>query len=39
MNSLNITLRTYINFDIENNDKDLRFKVSDHVRISEYKHI
>ena len=28
---------TYIDFGIENNDKDLKFKVSDHARISKYK--
>ena len=28
-----------VDFDVENNDKDLEFKVSDHVRISKYKNI
>ena len=26
-------------FDVENNDKDPKFKVGDHVRISKYKNI
>ena len=30
---------TYINIDKELNDKDLNFKVGDHVRISKYKNI
>ena len=30
---------TYINTDIEINDKDPKFKVGDHVRISKYKNI
>ena len=28
-----------VDFDVENNDKGLEFKVSDHVRISKYKNI
>ena len=28
---------TYIDFDVENNDKDLKFKVGNHERISKYK--
>ena len=30
---------TYIDFEKEVNDRDPRFKVSDHVRISKYKNI
>ena len=30
---------TYIDFDVENNDKDPKFEVSDHVRISKYQNI
>ena len=30
-------LSTYINFDVENNDKDPKLKVSDHVRIWKHK--
>ena len=30
---------TYINIDKEVNDKKLKFKVGDHVRISKYQHI
>ena len=32
---INIKSSTYIDFDVENNDKDL----GDHVRISKYKNI
>ena len=32
-----IKCSTYIDFGIENNDKDLKSKISDHVRISKYK--
>ena len=31
--------KRYINFKKDVNDKDLKFKVSDHVRISKYKNI
>ena len=34
-----VNLGTYIDFDVENNDKDLKFKVSDHVRMSKYENI
>ena len=30
---------TYINFNVENNEKDPKFKVCDHVRISKHKNI
>ena len=30
---------TYIYFDVENNDKNPKFKVGDHARISKYKNI
>ena len=30
---------TYIDFGVENNDDDPKFKVGDHVRISKYKKI
>ena len=33
-----VNLGTYIDFDVEN-DKDLKFKVSDHVRMSKYENI
>ena len=29
----------YIDFGVENNDKDLKFKVDDHVRIYKYQNI
>ena len=35
----NVKGNTYINFKKEVNDKDLKFKVGDHVRISKYKNI
>ena len=34
--TINIKSSTYIDFGIENKDKDPKFKVSDHVRISKY---
>ena len=39
MNPINVNSSTYIDFDIENNVKDPKFKVGDHVRISKYKYI
>ena len=30
---------TYLNFGEEVNDKDLKFQVGDHVRISKYKNV
>ena len=37
INFVDVTLSTYINFDIESNKEDPKLKVSDHVRISKYK--
>ena len=37
--SIDIKGNTYINTDKEINEKDLRFKVDDHIRISKYKNI
>ena len=37
MKSVNVKLYTYIDFFVENNDKDPKFKVGDHVRMSKYK--
>ena len=34
MKPIDVKTRTYIGFDTENTDKDPRFKVSDHGRIS-----
>ena len=34
-----VKLSTYIGFGIKNNEKEPKFKVSDHVRISKYKNI
>ena len=36
---VNVKDNTYIHFAKEVNDKDPKFKVSDHVRISKYKNI
>ena len=37
MKPFDITSSTYIDFGIESNDKDPKFKVSDHVKMSKYK--
>ena len=37
--AVDVMSRRYIDFGIENNDKDLKFKVDDHVKISKYKNI
>ena len=37
MKPTDITSSTYINFVVQNNDQDLRFKASGHVRISKSK--
>ena len=39
MKPINIKDNTYINIDKEVNDKDPKFKVGDHVRISKYKNL
>ena len=39
MKPIHVKDNTYINIDKEVNDKDLRFEVGDHVRISKYKNI
>ena len=39
MKPTEVKTRTYIDFDAENNDKDPKLKVGDHVRISNYKNI
>ena len=39
MKPIDAKLSTYIDFGIEDNDKDHKFEVSDHVRISKYKNI
>ena len=36
---VDVTDNTYIDFDKEVNDKDPKFKVDDHVRISKYRNI
>ena len=37
MKPVDVKSNTYFNFDMENNDKNPKFKVGDHVRISKYK--
>ena len=39
MKPIDVKDNTYINTDKETNDKDPKFKVGDHVRISKYKNI
>ena len=39
MKPIDVKDNTYINIDKEGNDKDPKFKVGDHVRISKYKNI
>ena len=39
MKPVDVEDNTYINFNKEVNDKDAKFKVGDHVRISKYKNI
>ena len=39
MKPINVEHNTYIDFEKEVNDKDTKFKVGDHVRISKYKNI
>ena len=39
MKLIDVKDNTYINIDKEVNDKDLKFKVGNHVRMSKYKNI
>ena len=39
MKSVDAKDNTYIDFKKEVNDKDVKFKVGDHIRISKYKNI
>ena len=39
MKLIDVKDNTYINIDKEANDKDPKFKVGDHVRISNFKNI
>ena len=39
MKPINVKSSTYIDFGVENNDKDPKFEVGDHMRISKYKSI
>ena len=37
MKPADVKLSTYIGFSVKNNDKNPKFEVSDHIRISKYK--
>ena len=37
MKLVGVNPSTYIDFNVENNDADPKFEVSDHVKISKYK--
>ena len=39
MKLVDVNSNTYVDFDIENNEKDPKFEAGDHVRISKYKNI
>ena len=39
MKSVDVKDNTYVNIGKEVNDKDLKFQVGDHVKISKYKNI
>ena len=39
MKPVDVKLSTHIDFNKENNEKDPKFKIVDHVRISKYKNI
>ena len=39
MKPIDVKTSIYINFDVENNDKDHKFKVGNQVRIWKYKNI
>ena len=39
MKPVDVKLSIHIDFNKENNEKDLKFKIGDHVRISKYKNI
>ena len=39
MKPVDVKNNTYIDFGKESNDKDLKFQVGDHVRVSKYKNI
>ena len=39
MKCTGVKTSTYIDFDVENNNKNPKFKVSDHMKISKYKNI
>ena len=39
MNSIDVKSNSYSEYNIDSNDKDPKFKIGDHVRISKYKMI
>ena len=39
MKAIDVNSSTYLDFEVESNDKDRKFEVGDHVRTSKYKNI
>ena len=39
MTPINVKTSIYSDFNVESNDRDAKFKIGDHVRISKYKNI
>ena len=39
MKPADVTSGMYFKYDVDHNDKDPKFKVGDHVRISKYKNV
>ena len=39
MKPVDVESSIYINFNVENDEKDPKFKIGDHVRISKYQNI
>lgn len=39
MKSVNVYVEMYIDYGVQDNDKDLKFKVDEHERILKYKNI
>ena len=39
MKSIDVTTNTYVGLEVEDNDKDPKSKVDDHVKISKYKNM
>ena len=39
MKPIDVTYDSYAEYNVDSNEKDLKFKIGDHVRISKYKNI